>query len=200
MVAIRKNIFCLALAAAALLLPGCGKKTVSGLAGIKGVGDFQFSVASGNARLSVVLETVVVEGGVRVPIAQPAGSYVEMGPDFQSGGTLLVLSVPLSSLMKDYTGLPAVGLPDGRPLPGVREGVLGAVAFELPVIGLTYFYLSNDAYGVFFPVALPQVPVLVSSKIKDERGNLLGVIWGVPSGGKNSVSGVLFLFPVDAAL
>ena len=122
---------------------------------------------------------------------------MELGPDFQSGGTLLKLSVPLSSLMKDYSNLPRVGLPDGRALPGVRDGVLGAVAFELPVIGISYFYLSGDAYGVFFPVALPEVPLLISSKIRDEKGNLLGVIWGVPQDGKGRQSGLLFLFPAD---
>lgn len=184
--------------AATLVMSGCGNKSVGGDAGIKGVGDFQFSVSSGNARLSVALETLRIEAGARVPLAQPAGAYIEMGPDFKSGGTLLVLSVPLSSLMKDYSNLPQVGLPDGRALPGVRQGALGAVAFELPAIGLTYFYLSGDAYGIFFPVSLPEVPVLVSSKVKDERGNLLGVIWGVPKSGKNQLSGVLFLFPVDA--
>jgi hypothetical protein len=197
MINLPKSLLPLAFAAA-LSFSGCGNTNVGGDAGIKGVGDFKFAVANGNASLSVVLETLRIDAGARVPIAKPAGAFIEMGPDFQSGGTLLVLSVPLSSLMKDYTGLPLVGLPDGRALPGVREGALGAVAFELPAIGLTYFYLSGDAYGVFFPVSLPEVPVLVSSKIKDEKGNLLGVIWGVPKSGKNQMSGVLFLFPMDA--
>ncbi|RZA06591.1 MAG: hypothetical protein EOP11_09925 [Proteobacteria bacterium] len=183
--------------AASLITSGCGNTSAGGDAGIAGVGDFKMSIANGAATLSVVLETLAIDAGARVPISKPAGAFIEMGPDFQSGGTLLVLSVPLSSLMKDYSGLPLVGLPDGRALPGVREGALGAVAFELPAIGLTYFYLSGDAYGIFFPVSLPKVPVMVSSKIKDEKGNLLGVIWGVPKSGKNQLSGVLFLFPVD---
>lgn len=185
------------LLAAALLFPGCGKKEAGGDSGIKGVGDFHFAVLNGEASLSVVFENLAIDAGARIPIQTPAGAYIELGPDFLTGGTLLKLSVPLSSLMKDYSNLPQVGLPDGRVLPGVREGALGAVAFELPAIGLTYFYLSGDAYGVFFPVSLPEVPVLVSSKIKDEKGNLLGVIWGVPKDGSKRQSGVLFLFPID---
>ena len=183
--------------AVAFLLPGCGKQEAGGDSGIKGVGDFHFAIVSGEASLSVIFENLAIDAGARIPIQTPAGAYVELGPDFLTGGTLLKLSVPLSSLAKDYSHLPQVGLPDGRILPGVREGALGAVAFELPVIGLTYFYLSGDAYGVFFPVELPEVPVMVSSKIKDEKGNLLGVIWGVPKDGRNRQSGVLFLFPID---
>jgi hypothetical protein len=196
----RKLLCNLCFLAALILLPACGNQSGSSEPGIKGVGKFTYSVSAGRAYLSVVFESLSMDVGARVPLSKPEGGYIELSPDFQSAGTLVAVSVPLSSLFKDHRDLPVVGLPDGRAIPGVRGGALGAAAVELPVIGLSYFYLSADAYGIFFPVNLPDVPVLVSSKVKDDKGNLLGIIWGIPKNGKATQSGVLFLFPVDGGV
>jgi hypothetical protein len=180
-------------------LPACGKRNASGDSKIDGLGKFQFSMDRGNASLSVVFEDLSIDAGARIPLARPAGAFIELGPDFQSGGTLLVLSVPVSGLLQGGNGLPLFGLPDGRPLPGVRNGVLGAVSVQLPILGYSVLYMSEDAYGVFFPLNLPNLPVMISTRMRDERGNVLGVIYGIPKGSRGSVSGVLFLFPVEGA-
>lgn len=181
-----------------LLLNGCGSsKQAGGDAGIPGLGVFDFRVNGTEASLTVIFENLNLDVGGRIPLQRPQGAFIEIGPDFQSGGSLVKLSVPVASLLQNHGDLPQVGLPDGRALPGVKSGVLGAVAVELPGLGLTYLYLSADAFGVFYPVDLPTLPVMASSKIKDEKGNLLGLIYGIPKSGRGTSSGVLFLFPVN---
>jgi hypothetical protein len=179
-----------------LTLSGCARKA-DGDMPIDGLGTFQYSVVNGTASLSVVFEKLHVDAGARIPIQQLEGAFVELAPDFQSGGTIFKVAVPLMSLFHGSENLPVVGLPDGRPIPGVRDGALGAFAMNLPVIGPTYFYQGADAFGLFFALDLPNLPVMVSSNIRDEKGNIIGVIYGVPRGTKGTVSGVLFLFPLE---
>lgn len=180
-----------------VLVAGCGKKRAEGDAGIEGVGKFDFRVTNGQASLSVVFEKLKIDAGVRIPLNKPAGAFIEITPDFHSVGTLFKISVPLASLVEGSQGLPIVGLPDGRPIPGVRDGALGAVAVDLPVIGESYLYMGADVYGIFLPLEIPNISYIVSSMIRDEKGNVLGTIYGVPKGSRGTISGILFLFPLE---
>ncbi|MCO5142471.1 MAG: hypothetical protein M9962_05205 [Oligoflexia bacterium] len=177
----------------------CGNRNGSGDGGIEGVGSVLYSISGGNANFSVVFENIQIDAGARIPLNKPAGAFIEIAPDFQSAGTIFKISVPLSSLFNGGGNLPVIGLPDGRPLPGVKSGALGVLPITLPTFGTTFFYWGADVFGIFFPINLPDLPFMVSSKIKDERGNLLGVIWGIPKSGRGTSSGVLFLFPVEGS-
>jgi len=181
-------------------LAACGSKEAEGEAGIEGVSRYRFSISEGRATLSVVFEKLTIDAGARIPLVRPEGAFVELGPDFESNGTLFAISVPLTSLLGNNGDLPLVGLPDGRPLPGIRDGVLGAVAVKFPALGVTYLYMGEDVFGIFFPVDLPNLPVMVTTRIRDEKGNLLGILVGVPKGSKGTMSGVLFLFPVEGSV
>lgn len=177
----------------------CGKKSASGDANIEGVSQYKFAIANGAATLSVVFDSMKLDAGARIPLQTPAGAFIELTPDFASGGTLFVISTPLTSLFSGTNGLPFVGLPDGRVLPGVLSGTLAATAVNLPIFGLTYLYMGADVFGIFVPLALPNVPVMVSTKMRDERGNIIGAIYGIPKGSKGTISGVLFLFPIEGS-
>lgn len=182
-----------------LLLPACGQYSGSGDGNIEGVSKYSFTVANGRATLAVVFDKLKIDAGVRIPLQRPADGYIEMGPDFNSGGTLFVISAPLASLLGGNGDLLQVGLPDGRPIPGVYNGVIGAVAVKLPLFGISYLYLGSDVYGIFLPLELPNVPVIVTTKMRDEKGNIIGIISGIPKGSKGQISGVLFLFPVEGS-
>lgn len=197
----RLNRFLSALGLISLVvLVGCGSKEVEGDGSIDGISKYRFSVQEGRASLSVVFEKLTIDAGLRIPLARPEGAFVELGPDFESGGALFVISTPLTSLLANNGDLPLVGLPDGRPLPGVREGVLGAIAVNLPVLGITYLYMAEDVFGIFLPVELPNLPVMVTTRIRDEKGNLLGVLVGIPKNSSSQISGALFLFPVEGSV
>lgn len=180
-------------------LSGCSNKSASGDAGLDGVGKFTYAVVNGRASLSVVFDKIHIDQGVTIPLARPAGAFIEMGPDFLTMGTLFMISVPVASLFQGNGDLTQIGLPDGRPIPGVKNGTLGALVANLPLLGNVFLYIGSDVFGIFFPIKLPDLPVMVTVKIRDEKGNLLGVLSGIPKGSRGSISGALFLFPVEGS-
>jgi hypothetical protein len=179
-----------------VMTTSCADKAAEGDGGVDGVGEFKFGVSNGWASLSVVLEDFNIDVGGVIPLGRPQGAFVEISPNFLGAGTLFKIAVPLASLLQGNGDLPQVGLPDGRPLPGVKNGVLGVVAVDLPALGRVFLYLGQDVFGIFFPISLPKSPVMVKVGIRDEKGNLLGTLFGIPKG-SGSVSGALFLFPVE---
>lgn len=191
----RGTHFVLAACFAGLMLTGCGSRSASGdgIAGV--VSKYQFNIKDGRAILSVTFPSAGIEAGARIPLTRPSGAFIELTPDFESGGTLFVLSTPLASL--GGNGLPVIGLPDGRPLPGVRNGRLPATAANLPVFGSTYMYMGSDVFGLFIPFGLGSLPLTVTVRIRDDKGNLLGTLAAIPKGSTGAVSGILFLFPME---
>ncbi|NUM88241.1 MAG: hypothetical protein HUU37_03465 [Bdellovibrionales bacterium] len=183
-----------------LSLSGCGNIQAGGDTGIDGVSKYDVTIANGQARLVVIFDNLNVDAGARIPLRRPAGAFIELGPDFQTGGTMLALSVPLANMFEGGGGLPTMGLPDGRPLPHVRAGSLAALATDLPVFGQCWLYLARDVFGIFIPVDLPNLPLTVTTRIRDGQGNVLGVVSGIPRGRTGSISGVLFLFPIDGGV
>jgi hypothetical protein len=179
-----------------LALSGCGKKVASATNVIEGVTKYKFEVANGRANLSVVFSNLHMDAGATIPLSRPQGGTIQLGPDFESGGSIFVISTPLSSLSNN-AGLPMAGLPDGRPIPGIRQGVLQAAQVNLPIIGMTYLYMGSDVFGLFVPVNLGSLALTVTVRIRDEKGNLVGTLAGIPRGQTGSMSGVLFLFPID---
>lgn len=183
-----------------IALSACGSMGSGGASGINGLGNYDLSVVNGYARLSITFEDLQADVGARIPLQRPANAYIEIGPDFNSVGTLFVLTVPLASLYRDVGGLPLVGLPDGRPIPYIRNGLLGAAMVQLPIFGATYLYLAQDVFGIFIPVNLPDIPVMVTTRIRDEGGNVLGALVGIPRGRTGWISGILFLFPMNGGV
>jgi hypothetical protein len=178
-------------------LTGCGKKSASGDASsIDGVKKYDFQIKDGRATLVVTLADVHMDAGARIPLTRPAGAFIEIGPDFASGGSFFMISTPLMSLTNN-SGLPMVGLPDGRPLPGIVAGAVQGTAVQLPIFGYTYLYMGDDVFGLFIPLELGKLPVTVKLSIRDEMGNLLGMLFGIPRGNTGHVSGLLFLFPME---
>ncbi len=106
--------------------------------------------------ISMVLENLQLEGGLRYNIPEYENSYIEISPDLASSGTLMAISVNIVDLFDDRLQLlPPQELPGGRPLPGVSTGRLPAVAFTLDFLGgETTFYLGPKFFGIFIPVPM----------------------------------------------
>ena len=101
----------------------------------------------------MVFENINIQGGLRYNIPKYKNSYIEIAPDLQSDGTLMAVSVSLKDIFGDSLGqLDPQALPGGRPLPGVVNGRLPAVAFTIEKFKNMSFYLSSKVFGMFIPV------------------------------------------------
>lgn len=182
------------------LQTGCGTKNSTGNGQVEEIGKFDFNITGGRASLSVAFPKLTIDAGTRIPLrGLSANSYIELGPDFESGGLLFVASVALTDLANNNS-LQSLGLPDGRLIPGTRSGVLPARVVGLPLFGNSLFYQGGDVFGLFLPIDLGALPVNITTRMRDQAGNIVGVLTAVAKGAKNGVSGALFLFPVENTL
>lgn len=150
--------------------------------------------------ISMVFETLVVDGGLRYPIPQYPNSHIEIAPDFESDGTLMVVAVDLDDIFSgNLDQLDPKTLPGGRALPGVASGKLPAVAFSIPKWKNMAFYLGPKLFGVFVPVGnLNMTGAMVTARFYADgkrQGNVSLV--GEDTNGENS--GFLLMLDLDSA-
>ncbi|WP_081653806.1 hypothetical protein [Bacteriovorax sp. BSW11_IV] len=140
-------LFCLVLSFSFF---GCvGKDTNMEIPGVKGP---NVTLSEDNVMISMVMENLQLEGGVRFRIPKFNDSYLEISPDLQSDGTLLSFSVSLDDVLDRNLNLDPVTLPGGRALPGVSGGKLPAVAFSVEGLENMRFYLGPKVFGIWVPV------------------------------------------------
>ncbi len=140
-------------AVVAISLSACGGKGANGNTAISGITGPSVAVVNGDVVLSLTLNNVSVQGGLSLPIPKYPNSSLSVGPDFQSAGTLIVLTLNV----KDFLGgktliLDPQTLPGGRPLPTVGAGALPALALQIPQLFNTVLYLGPQVIGFFVPV------------------------------------------------
>lgn len=181
------------------LQTSCASRNSDGSGGVDGIGDFSFDIAGGQASLAVVFPLLEVDAGARIPIQGLGESFIEIGPDFESGGTIFSSSIDIEALFRNRGGLLNFGLPDGRPIPGIRSGGLPAQVVQLPLFGNSLLYRGADIFGMFLPIDLGPLPLNVTTRMRDQNGNIVGVLTAVAKNGNDSVSGALFLFPIEGS-
>ena len=149
--------------------------------------------------ISMIIQNLQLDGGIRYAIPKYDNSYIEVSPDLQSGGTLFAAYVSLQDLFHGNLNLlPPQYLPGGRPLPGVLAGSLPAVAFSIPKLDNIAFYLGPTVFGIFVPVKMDIGSTIVTARFyigKSAAGNVS--IVGPDSTGTNS--GVLLLLNLSVA-
>lgn len=129
---------------------GEGSKLNLEIPGVKGP---TVTLLEDNVLISMVFEELVLDGGLRYKIPKYPNSYLEISPDFQSGGTLMAVSVSLQDVFNgEAKFLDPQKLPGGRALPGVINGQLPAVAFSIEKFKNMAFYLGPEVFGVFIPL------------------------------------------------
>lgn len=181
-----------------LLVTSCGGDSGKNiqLPGLKGP---NLNLFEDKVLISMVLEDAVVDGGIRYELGksfpQYANSYVEVGPDFESGGTLIVFGISLQDVFHGgVEQLDPMTLPGGRPLPGIASGMLPAAAFTIKQWANMSLYLGPDVFGLFVPIKygndVPSAILTWRYYVGDKRvGNLSFV--GPDNTGENS--GVLLM-------
>ncbi len=191
----------LALAATALTLggAGCGK----GAKPIPGLERFSVSVIQTRLYASFVSTDLHWDAGLTLPIPGLRDASISVAPDLTSDGTLFQFGIGLQSIAPGAQPILNSGLPDGRPLPEVLGGKMSRWDASIKNISLS-IYISQDAFGLFIPLGLVDksgysLPVMLSMRIEDDRGNLVGKAFAVPSNLSGSGSGLFILLPHSGA-
>lgn len=153
--------------------------------------------------LSMVFTTLNLEGGLSIPIPKHPNSSLAIGPDFQSNGTLLTLSISVRDF-DNGSFLDPTQLPGGRPLPGVADGQLPAVAVQVPQLFNTVFYVGPKMLGFFVPTDFLNLDVvqgaILTFKFYSNEGKRVGNVSLVGADTQSKNAGILVLINIDLQL
>jgi len=185
----------------AITLTACGGSSTGKNPLIQGVTGPDVEVVNGRLILSMVFQDIHIDGGATIPIPKYPNSSIQVGPDFQSAGTLLVLTISVTDFLGDKgTLFNPQTLPGGRPLPGIAAGVIPAIAIQVPQLMNMVFYVGPDVLGVFVPFAkLNLQGAIVSFRFYNKAGSPVGMISLVGSDASGQNAGILALVQANLA-
>lgn len=184
-----------------LFSTSCGNGTSSSNIHVPGVNKMSVTLNQDAVLISMVFESIQLDGGLRYNIPKYPNSYLEISPDLQSSGTLMAINIAINDVLN--TGLQKLdpqSLPGGRPLPGVAGGRLPAVAFTIEKFHNMGFYIGPQVFGVFIPVnSLGIGSSIITARYytgKSRIGNISLV--GDDANGENS--GILLMLDMGASV
>jgi hypothetical protein len=185
----------------AITLTACGGAGTGQNHTIEGITGPDVEVVNGRLVLSMVFQNIHIDGGGTIPIPKYPNSSVQFGPDFQSSGTLLVLTVSVTDFLGDKgTFFNPQTLPGGRPLPGIAAGVVPAIAIQVPQLMNMVFYVGPDVIGVFVPFSkLDMAGTILSFRFYNKAGAPVGMLSLVGSDAQGKNAGVLALIQANLA-
>jgi len=185
--------------AMAITLTACGGSGKGVNTKIDGISGPDVELVNGRLVLSMVFNNLAIDGGATIPIPKYPNSSVQVGPDFQSAGTLLVLTVSVSDFIKDKgTAFNPQTLPGGRPLPSVAAGSLPAIAIQVPQLFNSVFYVGPEVLGFFVPFQkLDLAGSILTFRFHTKAGEPVGVLGLVGSDAQGKNAGILALIRAD---
>lgn len=183
----------------AITLTACGGSGKGVNTKIDGITGPDVELVNGRLVLSMVFNNIAIDGGATIPIPKYPNSSVQVGPDFQSSGTLLVLTVSVSDFVKDKgTFFDPQTLPGGRPLPSVAAGKLPAVAVQVPQLFNSVLYVGPEVLGFFVPFKkLDLAGSILTFRFHNKAGEPVGILGLVGSDAQGKNAGVLALMRAD---
>lgn len=153
--------------------------------------------------LILPLKDLEITVGIRIPIPDLEGAFVELTPQIGANPSTLVLSVPAKAFDNPAFRLrdPAT-LPGGRPLPKIGDGKLPAVGLEVPQWKHIVFYLGLEVAAVFVPTQGKDPDVQITLPITDPNGKDIGFISRIPqdNNGQNGGYFVSFFWELATSL
>lgn len=153
-----KNLFLISLISLSMFLFSCNGDGINpDIQGLKGPNMY---LEADYLRVDTVFENLAVIGGGRMSFAVLGmegyeNSFIEFGPDVESGGTLLAVHLSLHDVLYSNDGIDQLdpqSLPDGRPLPGITGGRLPSIAFDVDAINNMGFYIGTRVFGIWYPM------------------------------------------------
>jgi hypothetical protein len=184
----------------AITLTACGGGSSAGKNPlIQGITGPDVEVVNGRLILSMVFQNISIDAGATIPIPKYPNSSIQVGPDFQSAGTLLVVTIAASDFLGSHGNFfDPQTLPGGRPLPGVAAGFLPALAIQVPQLMNMCFYVGPQVIGVFVPFnKLNLAGTILTFRFFNKSGSAVGELSlvGADSAGKNA--GILAMVDVN---
>lgn len=183
----------------AITLTACGGSGTGVNTKIEGITGPDVELVNGRLVLSMVFNNLSIDGGATIPIPKYPNSSVQIGPDFMSSGTLLVLTVNVTDFIKDQgTFFDPQTLPGGRPLPSVAAGKLPAVAVQVPQLFNSVLYVGPEVLGFFVPFqGLDLAGSIVTFRFHNKAGEPVGILGLVGSDAQGKNAGILALMRAD---
>lgn len=184
-----------AIAIASIALVACENNGEGTNTAIDGVNGPNVSVTNGYVITTMVFKNITIDAGVTIPIPDFGSSTVYVGPDFETGGTLLQLSVLAADFFDGQDlGLAPQTLPGGRLLPTVASGALPAVAITVPQLNNTVFYVGSSVLGFFVPYSgMDLAGAIASFNFYDTNKKKVGTLSLVGEDANGENSGILLL-------
>ncbi len=182
-----------------LFSTSCGSGTSASNIQVPGIQNMSVKLVQDSVLISMVFQSIQLDGGLRYNIPKYANSYLEISPDLQSSGTLLALNISLKdALNTNLQTLDPQSLPGGRALPGVAGGRLPAVAFSIEKFKGISVYLGPKLFGVFLPIKNLGIGNSIITARYYTGSNRIGNISlvGQDSNGENS--GILLMLDMNA--
>lgn len=109
------------------------------------------TLSNSEVLIEMTFEKVEITEPLFIMIPEYQNSYVSISPTADSGMKMVATISIVDILDDELQLLPPQRLPDGRNLPGVEGGFLPSVAFQVPELGDTTFYLGEKFFGFFVP-------------------------------------------------
>lgn len=183
-----------AVALAVMLSTSCGQQT-GGLPQINGVKGPQFNLVAGKVLMTIKLLNLNIDAGFKAPIPKTVNSSVELAPNVEDGGMMLVLHLDVEDLRAINIGVGDGNyLPDGRPVPGIPGGRLdNSLRIDTNWKGLSFFYHAS-LFGVWIPFGFDTAGIsgYWNMNFGGRNVGMLGLVGSDPVGGYKA-GGIIFL-------
>lgn len=180
---------------------GGGNGTSASNIQVPGVNNMSVTLVQDSVLISMVFQSIQLDGGLRYNIPKYPNSYLEISPDLQSAGTLMAINISLKDVFN--TGLQTLDpqtLPGGRALPGVAGGRLPAVAFSIEKFHGMGFYLGPKLFGVFLPLKNLGIGNSIITARYFTGSNRIGNISLVGQDANGENSGILLMLDMSTSV
>ncbi|MBY0469968.1 hypothetical protein K2X30_02295 [bacterium] len=175
----KKAVMTVALATVlAVSVAGCGRGSNKNPV-INGVNGPNVAFVNGTLTMTMVLKNVSIDAGARIALPNMKDSYLEIGPDFQTNGTLIsvgLATTDIKFLRDNVKMLDPLTLPGGRPLPGVADGFMPGFAVELAKLNNMVLYVGPNLIGIFVPVNIGLKDSIITARFFSSNGAQIGNI------------------------
>jgi len=184
-----------------LFSTSCGKGTSSSNIQVPGVNNMSVVLNQDYVLISMVIQSVQLDGGLRYNIPKYPNSYLEISPDLQSAGTLMAVNISLKDVFNtSLQTLDPLALPGGRALPGVAGGRMPAVAFSIAKFHNMGVYIGPKLFGLFIPVGNLGIGSSIVTARYYTGANRIGNISLVGADANGENSGILLMLDMGASV